>query len=324
VFLVTGWRGDELVAGIESRDITVVKNPAYESGMFSSVRAAAERLLPSHRAFFIMPVDIPLVRTATVERLLSVAGEQPDRILYPVFGGVRGHPPLIPASLVPAILDWRGNGGLDAVLGSRPEMDLEVPVPDENILLDVDNQEAFSALLERYRRYEIPTEAECDAILEIAGTAENIRRHCRKVADVAVAVAGALVTSGIGVDIEAVRAASLLHDVAKGEPHHDTAGGRVLRNYGFGAIGDIIAVHTNIGSGDTRPSIEAKIVFLADKFVRDEETVTIEERYRSAGEKYGHILGVEEKIGRWQSEALEVKEELEGLLGSSLDDIVFR
>ena len=63
---------------------------------------------------------------------------------------------------------------------------------------------------------------------------------------------------------------------------------------------------------------------ISDKFIREVETVTIDERYRSSEERYGSIPGVIEKIRRYKKNALRVKTELESLLGYSLDNIIFR
>ena len=84
VLLVTGWRREDLVTGIRHDGIRIVENPDYEAGMFSSVRAGVRHLSPHHRAFFIMPVDIPLVRPQTIGRLLETASILPEKILYPV------------------------------------------------------------------------------------------------------------------------------------------------------------------------------------------------------------------------------------------------
>jgi CTP:molybdopterin cytidylyltransferase MocA len=157
VFLIVGWRQDELLAGIKSREMTVVANPDYRRGMFTSIQAGLRRLPPGCAAFFVMPVDIPLVRRDTIARLLNAAAENPDKIIYPVFDGRRGHPTLVPASLVPTIMNWRKGGGLKAVLDSRREMALEVAVPDGNILFDIDTPEDYQTLLERFQPSE-PTD----------------------------------------------------------------------------------------------------------------------------------------------------------------------
>lgn len=166
VLLVTGRRREEIVRGIKHRDITVVNNPDYESGMFSSIKAGISRLLPVHRVFFIMPVDIPLVRPATVRRLLDESERFPDMVIYPVFGRRRGHPPLIPSSLVPSILEFREDGGLRAVLSRYRNGCREVAVPDRNILFDVDTPEDYKELLVRCRQNHVPAESECDAVLD--------------------------------------------------------------------------------------------------------------------------------------------------------------
>ena len=151
VFLVAGYCHEDLAAGIKNRNITIVFNPDYEKGMFSSIQAGVRRLPPGYQAFFILPVDIPLVRPETIRQLLNTAAENPNRIIYPVFEGKRGHPPRIPVALSPDILGWKKGGGLKAVLKSHEKMALEVPVTDSNILFDIDTPEDYKELLERFK-----------------------------------------------------------------------------------------------------------------------------------------------------------------------------
>jgi molybdenum cofactor cytidylyltransferase len=143
VLLVVGYRWEEIAARIRRRAITIVYNPDYRQGMFSSVQTGVRRLRPEARGFFVMPVDIPLVRPATILRLMEAAAANPERIVYPVYEGKRGHPLLVPAGLAPAILGWRGAGGLKAVLASRQAQALEVPVADGFILFDIDTLKAL-------------------------------------------------------------------------------------------------------------------------------------------------------------------------------------
>ena len=160
VCLVVGWRQAELRAGIKNRGIAIVENPDYQQGMFTSVRAGLRCLQDRHKGFFIMPVDIPLVQPSTIGRLLAAAAEHPDSIVYPVSGGRRGHPPLIPSGLAPAIMNWQGEGGLQAFLMAHEEIALEVKVPDKNVLFDVDTPEDYRALLKRLRRSAAPAQDE--------------------------------------------------------------------------------------------------------------------------------------------------------------------
>ncbi|MCJ7605270.1 MAG: nucleotidyltransferase family protein [Dehalococcoidales bacterium] len=152
VYLVTGYRQQELRDGITTRNIHFVENPDYERGMFSSVQAGLEILRDGFQAAFIAPVDIPLVRPETIRALITAAQTHPDSLLYPVYKGTRGHPPLVPAGLFPAILAWRGDGGLRDVLRQYRDMAVEVGVQDSDILFDIDVPADYEKLVRRYER----------------------------------------------------------------------------------------------------------------------------------------------------------------------------
>jgi putative nucleotidyltransferase with HDIG domain len=324
VILVTGWRGEDLSDRITGNNITIVKNPDYKKGMLSSIQTGVGHLQSHYRSFFVMPVDIPLVRESTIRHLLMNAETYPNRITYPVFDSQYGHPPLIPSSLIPEILNWAGEGGLDTILASHRDLGLDVPVPDENILLDVDNKDDYVLMLDRYNRMEIPSDKECEVLLDIAGTADNVRRHCRKVAEVAVAMSEAVTDTGETVDTDLVKAASLLHDIAKTSSEHDIEGGRILAGFGFGETGHIVSLHSDIFAEGENPSLEAMIVYLADKYIQDEDPVSVEERYHRAEIKYGSIPGVFETIQRYKSDAVKIKGRITKILGFSPDRIAFR
>jgi molybdenum cofactor cytidylyltransferase len=323
VFLVVGFRREDVEAGIKKRDVTMVYNPDYEQGMFSSIRAGIRRLGPVHHAFFVLPVDIPLVRPATVRRLMDAAEEKPENIIYPSFTGKRGHPPLIPAALATDILGWKQNGGLKGFLDSQNRLALEIPVPDSNILFDIDTPDDYDALLESFRRLEIPSDEECDVILnDIYKVAPDRIRHVYKVAEAAVAIGHVLIGAGYGVDLEVIRSASILHDIAKGRQKHDIAGGQILRDMGFGKTGDIVAVHSDLAGGNTNLSLEAKTVYIADKLIEGERLVSLEERYGSTIRRFALTPEIKAGITERLKVAQSVKRELESLVGRSLDSII--
>jgi molybdenum cofactor cytidylyltransferase len=325
VFLVVGYRKEEIALGIKRRDINFVYNPDYEQGMFSSVQSGVRRLHLTYQAFFVLPVDIPLVRPATIRRLMDTAVENPCNIIYPTFGGKRGHPPLIPSALIPAILAWEKTGGLKTLLNSREKQALELPVFDSNILFDIDTRDDYAALLKRFERYELPTDEECDVILnDICKLAPDRKKHCLRVAEVAADIGRALDVSGSPVDIESVRIAARLHDIAKGKRKHDIVGGRILREMGFGKVGDIVAVHSDLAGGNTQLSLEAKIVYLADKFVEGERLVPLEERYGTSLRRFGITPEIEAAISERLKVAQNIKKEFENLLGYPLEEVIYK
>ena len=325
VYLVTGNRGDELTAGIDTRNVSIVDNPDYRQGMFSSVQAGVRSLAPGYDAFFIMPVDIPLVRPFTIRRLLVASEEHPDRIIYPAFRGMRGHPPLIPVKLAPAVEAWNEDGGLRAVLDAHESLSLEVSVADGNILLDIDTADDYRMLLDRFRCYEVPTNEECGVILtDICRVSPDIHSHSLKVTEVALSICESLIEAGQQPDLSVVRAAAMLHDIAKGQTGHAACGGRILREMGFGTIGDIVSMHTDIPEDSAGISLETRIVYLADGFVEGEVTVPIEERFDSSIRRYGATQSIIADILQRKNRALGVKAELEDLLGYRLETLIFK
>lgn len=76
-------------------------NPAPERGRTGSIQEGL-RGLGSAEAILLWPVDLPWVQAATISRLLAAA--LPNTIIIPEAGGRRGHPILIPTTLLPGVM----------------------------------------------------------------------------------------------------------------------------------------------------------------------------------------------------------------------------
>ncbi|MBU2549750.1 MAG: nucleotidyltransferase family protein, partial [Proteobacteria bacterium] len=101
--VVVGHRRDEVREHLKPAGVTVIENPDYRRGMFSSVQAGVGALPEDTGAFFILPVDVPLVRPWTIRSLGRAMAADPVPVVYPVFNGRRGHPPLIGRELAAEI-----------------------------------------------------------------------------------------------------------------------------------------------------------------------------------------------------------------------------
>lgn len=151
IHVVLGHRAGELTPLLHERRVRAVLNPGYREGMFSSVVAGVASLSPGARAFFVHPVDIPLVSPATIGALCQAHGRSGRGIVYPTFQGRRGHPPLIAAGLAGELCAWPGEGGLKAFLRQHEEQALDLPVDDGFILRDMDYPADFNGLAEACR-----------------------------------------------------------------------------------------------------------------------------------------------------------------------------
>jgi molybdenum cofactor cytidylyltransferase len=141
IIVVVGHRAADLEAALVKEEVRIARNEAYMRGMFSSVKIGMRQLPDHSEAFFVLPVDIAFVRSATIGRLIEVFRNHPGRIYHPCVANRRGHPPLIPAHLAEAIAGHDGKGGLRRALKRWADLAVDVPVADRHILLDLDMPE---------------------------------------------------------------------------------------------------------------------------------------------------------------------------------------
>lgn len=127
-----------------------------------------------------------------------------------------------------------------------------------------------------------PTDEECAAMLEHYRTPEPVRKHCCKVASIAEVLGKVQEQMGVSLDQGLIRSASLLHDIARHRENHAREGTRILMREGYPAVAEIIRQHHCLEQEEIN---EAAIVYLADKLVKGDRTVTLEERFRDTEQK---------------------------------------
>lgn len=147
VAVVVGHRAAELRDHLADLDVDCVYNPDYaQSDMFASVKLGLRRLAGRCEQLLFTPADVCLFGEKTARALM----ESGKKLCRPCYGGQPGHPVLISASLIPAILAYEGGQGLAGALEALGcGCGLEVDVPE--ILMDADTPEQYRALLERDR-----------------------------------------------------------------------------------------------------------------------------------------------------------------------------
>lgn len=149
VRVILGYRHSELLPQIEECGASWIRNYQWEQGMFSSVKAGVAAIGGLTRCFLVMPVDIPMVEPATIDKLVDVFDQSGKFVCYPTFRGKRGHPPVISTQYRYEILQWENPGGLGGFLKQKRADAIDVDVEDEGILLDIDTPEDYRNLLRR-------------------------------------------------------------------------------------------------------------------------------------------------------------------------------
>jgi molybdenum cofactor cytidylyltransferase len=321
ILVVVGHRRRELRPILRQAGARIVENARFREGMFSSVSAGVRGLGSATAAFFLLPVDLPLVRSWTVRRLLAVHEEYPGSVVHPCFRGRRGHPPLIPTDLVGAILGGPAEGGLRAVLARHEERAVNAEVPDRNILFDVDSPAQYEELVDRFRRYAIPTRDECEVILTtIYGVSERVMSRSRLVERVARTLGQALCRAGERLDAELIGAGALLQAAGKGRKCDMAT--RILDEMGFSPAARVLAAHTDMGVEEGAPVSEGEVVYVATTLVEGDGTVALNRRLQpGTGRLAGNAAAPREGGLDWKN-AVAVRERLERRLGRPLDAVL--
>jgi len=321
IVVVTGHRADELAPMLDRLGVRQVRNETYQEGMFSSVLAGVKSLRPETDAFFLLPADMPLVRSHTITRLRKACLRTTADVIYPVFQRLRGHPPLISANCIPAILSWDRPGGLRSLLLRDEQTARNVDVMDEGILIDVDTAEDYQSAVERFALGEIPRQREIDAMLDAVMTPESVIRHCRMVSEIGRLMGEALNRAGSHLDVELIAAGGMLHDMAKGRLHHARTGARMLLAMGYPNVAKIVAAHHATDFMGGQPD-EASVLFLADKLVLEDRIVSLDERFSECLMKYANDATVLHEVEHRLVTARIIRKTVEKMIGMKLEDLI--
>jgi len=144
IIVVVGHEADSVLAALGERPFQSVRvDPDAE--MLSSVKAglSAARSIHPTADILLHPADHPQVRRETIESLIRAAGQQSDLAVMPEYDGRGGHPTIIPAKMIPSILDFTDVGGLRQFWLHHADRCVRVAVDDPGVVFDVDTQSDY-------------------------------------------------------------------------------------------------------------------------------------------------------------------------------------
>lgn len=153
IVVVLGHQSDSLKPLIESLGVKWVFNPNYEQGMFASVQTGVTDIDATSTCFFMMPVDMPLVKPETIKEMMAAYDDQAMDVLYPSCDGRRGHPPLISNRLIPQLIDSSDSGGLKVFLETQGKASY-IAIQDPGILMDMDTETDYEKMRKALESFE--------------------------------------------------------------------------------------------------------------------------------------------------------------------------
>jgi uncharacterized protein len=167
----------------------------------------------------------------------------------------------------------------------------------------------------------IPDETQCRELMRRYEMLPNIVEHSYRVCQLALFLASALNRNGASLDLELVRAGSLLHDITKTrslgtEERHAESGRDLLRGLGYPEVAEIVGGHVNPEEGDpTSPISETDIVNYADKRVMHSQVVSLKERFEDLEKRYGKTPEARKRLGRMRQAVLALEKRIFSRLG---------
>jgi molybdenum cofactor cytidylyltransferase len=131
---------DEAIGALGGGRVLVVRNPDPGRGMLSSIKEGIRHV--SAGSFFFIPADMPFPGP---EVYRTLAERRTGGPVIPVCGGRRGHPVLLPASLIPSILALPLETPLKLLIEAASP--LLVEMAEDSILRDIDTVEDYERAL---------------------------------------------------------------------------------------------------------------------------------------------------------------------------------
>ena len=96
--IVLGACADEVLAAIDLHGVRAVRNPRWEQGMASSLRAGLDALDPACTGALIVLADGPALAAEAIRRV-ALAAEGAEGLVSARYGDRHGHPVAIPRAL---------------------------------------------------------------------------------------------------------------------------------------------------------------------------------------------------------------------------------
>ena len=168
-----------------------------------------------------------------------------------------------------------------------------------------------------------PSQEKCLELLADYGTPPHVIRHCLAVAETALRIGKALNEHGYSLDLCLLGSAALLHDIARVEENHAQKGAEIAEQLGYSEIADLIRCHMTYSTEPTQQNISEKdILCLADRMVKENVYVGIEERMQYILAKFKNDPAATERITRRLDEIRWLSKKIETTVGVSIDELM--
>ena len=133
--------------------LQVLFNPEFARGMSTSVRKGLEAAPSGAPGVMFLLGDQPLIRTATINRILDIFVQSAAPVVVPLYGGHPGNPVIFRRDLFPELKRQRGDVGGRKLIKKHAAAVRFLPVRPAYQGWDLDTWEDYERIRDRLDRY---------------------------------------------------------------------------------------------------------------------------------------------------------------------------
>lgn len=149
VMVVTGYQSERIESTLQDLPVSFTHNPAYASGMASSLRCGIRALPRDIDAVIVLLADMPRIRAQDIDRMIHAFDPASPAVLVPEHGGRRGNPVLWPRHHFEEMSALSGDVGARSLIERHAREVRSLAFDSTAIFLDIDTPEALQQLVER-------------------------------------------------------------------------------------------------------------------------------------------------------------------------------
>ena len=166
------------------------------------------------------------------------------------------------------------------------------------------------------------TEEEIKQLYSKYNTPPHVIGHCREVAFVAETIGKKLNEHGYNLDIELIKSAGLVHDVARIYEQHWNVGADILESMGYLDEAAIVRVHMLYAQFNHVSRLnETDMVCLADKLVIEDRYAGVDARFRYIMNKAPKLPEVQKRIMSSKAVTAKTVEDIEAVIGVTIEQL---
>lgn len=151
LMVVLGHESGRITQELSLEETGFVINDNYEMGQFSSFQTGVRALPKDVTGVFLALVDQPQIGAEVIRTVRASFSAKPERIVLPTYRGRRGHPTLFPCRLFEEIRAAPPTISARDILAAHQGDILEVDVPDESILWNINTERDLKRIQHRMK-----------------------------------------------------------------------------------------------------------------------------------------------------------------------------